>query len=130
MGNLRLQSGQAIRAKAGRTPCYHTRLLRSARRTRSKQTVERIPKGWRRSQPRYPPIPDKQRQMRAFENPHFYLYHLLRSKSRRHGQKSCSGRERKRVRLDIDEGPSKRTDRSIETSEFGRFKISEKASEP
>jgi hypothetical protein len=45
-------------------------------------------------------------------------------------KKSCSGRERKRVRLDVDEGPSKRTDRSIETSEFGRFKISEKASEP
>jgi len=32
--------------------------------------------------------------------------------------------------LDIDEGPSKRTDRPIETSEFGRFKINEKASDP
>ena len=43
---------------------------------------------------------------------------------------ACSGGERKSVRLDIDEGPPERTDRSIEISGFGRFEIYEKASDP
>ena len=43
---------------------------------------------------------------------------------------SCSGYERKSMCLDFDEGPSKRADTPIETSEFGRFKINEKTSDP
>ena len=43
---------------------------------------------------------------------------------------TCSAGEGKSVRLDIDEGPSERPDRSIEINGFGRFEVYEKAPDP